>query len=197
MTCHFTWIDSPLPIDALGGALWRLLCRTSADDDAILGIDQQASKTAQDAYLAQLKQTLTCGGLLLIGSVNGRLVVSCVMKPQLLPTTCHLAELLKGTIAPEHRGRGLLEEALRQITEKARQLGISRLLLDVREGSDAHRLWQHWGFETFGILEDYARHNGKSHRGHYMQQTVDELAIRVARRLAARQPARDTPIPQN
>lgn len=183
MTCHFTWIDSPLPIDALGGALWRLLCRTS-EDNAILGIDDSATESAQNSYLKQLKQTLNCGGQLLIGSIHGRLVVSCVMKPQTLPTTCHLAELMKGTIAPEYRGQGLLEEALRQITDRARQLGISRLTLDVREGSMAHRLWEHWGFETFGVLEDYARYAGQSFRGHYMQQAVDDLAIRVARRLA-------------
>lgn len=183
MTCHFSWIDSPLPVDALGGALWRLL-GSSADQEAILGIDDPDNEVVQEAFLGQLKQTLATGGQLLIGSVNGRLVVACVLKPQCLPTTCHLAELQKGIIEPEHRGRGLLEAALKQITEKARQMGITRLLLDVREDSPAHRLWQHWGFNTFGVLEDYAHHAGRVWAGHYMEQSVDDLAILVARRLA-------------
>lgn len=183
MTCYFTWIDSPLPVDALGGALWRLL-GASADQDAILGIDDPDNEHAQEAFLTQLKQALTSGAHLLIGSVHGRLVVACVLKPQCLPTTCHLAELQKGIIAPEHRGQGLLTCALKQITEKARQLGVTRLLLDVRDGSPAHRLWQHWGFRSFGVLEDYAHYNGRVHAGHFMEQSVDDLAIRVARRLA-------------
>ncbi|SFR45764.1 Protein N-acetyltransferase, RimJ/RimL family [Marinobacter daqiaonensis] len=191
MTCHFTWIDSPLPVDALGGALWRLLGAT-AGEDAILGIDDQHDSKAQEALLRQLKQTLAGGGHLLIGSVHGRLVVACVLKPQSLPTTCHLAELQKGVIAPEYRGQGLLPAALRQITEKARQLGVSRLLLDVRAGSLPHRLWQHWGFRTFGVLEDYARHNGEVFAGHFMQQSVDDLAIRVARRLNKSRYPKDT-----
>lgn len=188
MTCHFSWIDSPLPVDALGGALWRLL-GSSADQDAILGIDDPDDKIAQEAFLNQLRQSLAGGARLLIGSVNGRLVVACVLKPQCLPTTCHLAELQKGVIAPEYRGGGLLVSALKQITEKARQMGVTRLLLDVRAGSPAHRLWQHWGFRTFGVLEDYAHHNGKIHAGHFMEQSVDDLAIRVARRLAPSPPS--------
>lgn len=184
MTCHFSWIDSPLPVDALGGALWRLL-GSSADQDAILGIDDPDNAVAQEAFLNQLKQSLAGGGQLLIGSVNGRLVVTCVLKPQCLPTTRHLAELQKGIIAPEYRGRGLLNDALKQITEKARQMGVSRLLLDVREGSPAHRLWHHWGFHTFGVLQDYAHHEGEVFAGHFMEQSVDDLSILVARRRAA------------
>ncbi len=182
MRCHFTWIDSPLPIDALGGAVWRLLA-SSVDEDAILGIDDPTCEKTQEAFLQQLKQTLAGGGQLLIGSIHGRLVVACVLKPQSLPTTCHLAELQKGIIAPEHRGQGLLPLALRQITERARQLGVSRLLLDVREGAPAHRLWKYWGFRSFGVLQDYARHGGKTYSGHFMEQSVDDLAIRVARYL--------------
>lgn len=182
MTCHFTWIDSPLPIDALGGALWRLL-GTSAEEDAILGIEDADNVDLQEAFLAQLKQTLATGGQLLIGSVHGRLVVACVLKPQCLATTRHLAELQKGIIAQEHRGQGLLTTALWQISERARQLGVTRLLLDVREGSSAHRLWQHWGFRSFGVLQDYAHHQGQVFAGHFMEQSVDDLAIRVARRL--------------
>lgn len=179
MTCHFTWIDSPLPIDALGRALWRLLSRT-ADDDAILGIDNDAASAAHNAYLRNLKHALANGSQLLIGSVDGRLVLSCLLYRHTLPTTSHLAELQKGTIAPEYRGQGHLARAFGHIARRSRQLGIARLTLDVREDSPAHRLWQHWGFQSFGVLEDYARYQGQSFRGHFMQQSVDALAARVA-----------------
>lgn len=61
----------------------------------------------------------------------------------------------------------------------ARTLGIELLTLDVREGSRAHRLWSTLGFASFGVLNDYARVNGVSHRGHYMVQRVDDLAARL------------------
>ncbi|PAV25590.1 hypothetical protein CF392_10185 [Tamilnaduibacter salinus] len=182
MTSHFTWIDSPMPVDGLADGLWRLLGRT-AGDDAILGIDDQSDGRAQNALLDQLKQTLASGGHLLIGSDHGRLNVACVLKPQRLPTTSHLAELQKGVIAPEYRGQGLLPVALRQITDKARALDITRFVLDVRAGSPAHRLWQYWGFQTFGVLEDYAHHQGQVFAGHFMEQSVKDLADRVARHM--------------
>lgn len=57
--------------------------------------------------------------------------------------------------------------------------GIELLTLDVREGTRAHRLWQRFGFQTYGVLDDYARVNGVKHRGHYMAQSVQSLAQRL------------------
>jgi GNAT superfamily N-acetyltransferase len=180
MKCDFSWIDSPWPIDLLGPELWRLLC-TTVQDGAILGIDHAACDSAETAYLQGLRQSLAQGSVhLLIGSIDGRLVLSCLMRQQQLPTTAHIAELQKGVIAPECRGRGLLRPAFRAIVEKAGTLGVQLLTLDVREASPAHRLWRSMGFRTFGLLEDYARFEGQSYRGHYMQQRVQDLAARLS-----------------
>ncbi|MFW5825528.1 MAG: hypothetical protein ACOCVV_11270 [Marinobacter sp.] len=68
MTCHFSWIDSPLPVDALGSTLWRLLSST-ADEDDILGINNPNNTAAREAFLNHMKQSLAGSAQLLIGSI--------------------------------------------------------------------------------------------------------------------------------
>lgn len=91
----------------------------------------------------------------------------------------HRAELSKGVVDPRFRGRHLVQGALRAVIEQAATLGIEQLVLDVREGSRAHALWQRLGFATYGVLEDYARIGGVRYRGHYMVQTVAALRARL------------------
>ena len=91
----------------------------------------------------------------------------------------HRAELAKGVVHPEFRGMHFVQLALREITRRAERLGVEQLVLDVREHTRAHRLWQFFGFETYGVLEDYARAQGRVHRGHFMAQAVRALRLRV------------------
>lgn len=102
-----------------------------------------------------------------------------ILTPSSLPNCRHLVELSKGIIHPAHRRNGLLRRAFLEVALRCRELQAERILLDVREGSRSHRLWSHLGFEAFGRLEDYARVDGVSHPGVYMQQATIDLIDRL------------------
>lgn len=186
MKINYSWIDSPLVIDVIGDDLWNLL-RSTAQDEAILGISDTADSNTKSAYLSHLKYILNGDGHLLIGSVDGQIILTCLLLQQSLQTTNHLAELQKGVIADSYRGKRYLEGALQRIVIKSKEIGVSRLTLDVREGTAAHKLWSHWGFESFGVLDDYARHNGQSYRGHFMHQSVDNLSKKLSSKKSSKE----------
>ena len=84
-------------------------------------------------------------------------------------------------MAPQFRNGQVVKAALREIARHAETLRVEQLVLDVREGSRAHLLWQRFGFRTYGVLEDYARIGGVSHRGHFMVQTTASLRASMFR----------------
>lgn len=179
MKITYSWVDSPSPIDVIGNELWELV-KITAKDEAILGIVDEEDEIYKLNYIDNLKKDLKCKGHLLIGRFEGNIFLTCLLCQQSLQTTSHLAELKKGTIDPSFREKGYLKDAFRNIVEKSKKLGVSRLTLDVRDESIAHKIWSHWGFESFGVLDDYARHNGNSYRGHFMHQSVGDLKNRLS-----------------
>ena len=116
----------------------------------------------------------------LLGSVGDQYVFFCLMTPSGMPNCCHRAELAKGVVHPSYRGRNVMPRVFRAIVSKAESLGVEQLVLDVRDGSRAHLLWQRFGFESYGVLEDYARLGEHRFRGHYMAQNVASLKQRVS-----------------
>lgn len=115
----------------------------------------------------------------LLGTVGQHLRLFCLLTPSPLPNCWHRGELGVGVIHPGFRGRGLLPRAFRAIVRRCESLAIEQLVLDVREGTRAHLLWERFGFQTYGVLDDYARVNGLRYRGHFMAQSVASLKQRV------------------
>lgn len=95
----------------------------------------------------------------------------------------HIATMKRGYISPRARGSGLLARGLMSIVEKARSLKVEHLALDTREGSQAHQIWSHLGFQTWGVMPDYSRYNGVTYRGCYMSQSVDALEEQIMRKI--------------
>ena len=173
----YGWISGPQDCD--GHAIVELI-NAAVADEGTLGYAAPMTPTEADAYIQGLQLRIASGDchvfLVRVGDVPAFMVI--------LSVTCmhncrHRAELSKGVAAPRFRGRGLVELALREIVKRSEMLGVEQLVLDVREGTRAHRLWQRFGFQTYGVLEDYARFCGVSHRGHFMVQTTASLRVRV------------------
>jgi hypothetical protein len=57
----------------------------------------------------------------------------------------------------------------------------------VRAGTPAHKAWERFGFETWGVMPDYARAQGAVHAGHFMLQRVADLKARALAIMNARQ----------
>lgn len=152
----------------------------AADDGGLLGHTHPMSPSQAEAFKRGLRATLPTGEAhALLGTVDEELIFFCLMTPSPMPTCQHRAELSKGMLHPDYRRQRLLPLVVEEVLRRSDELQIEQLVLDVREGSHAHQLWQRFGFETYGVLDDYARVDGQRHRGHFMSQTVAGLRQRA------------------
>ena len=69
----------------------------------------------------------------------------------------HRGEVMKLMVLRSHRGRGAGRALMRALLEAARASGRSLLLLDVRTGDPAERLYRTLGFVPFGRVPAHAR----------------------------------------
>ena len=157
------------------------LINSTVDDGGTLGHAEPMTELAASRFLAQLTRGLDAGDVqLLLGFAGAEPTFMVMMTQSLMPNCRHTAELSKGVVHPHWRGRRLVEAAFRALVERAELSGVEQFVLDVREESRAHALWQRFGFVSYGVLEDYARVGGRVHRGHYMAQSVQSLRRRIS-----------------
>lgn len=163
------------PSDEKLAAIVELL-DCAADDGGLLGHTQPMNPGEAAAFTRALRHKLSSGlAHALLGEVSQELIFFCLMTPNPLPTCRHRAELSKGILHPDYRRQHLMPAVAEAVSRKAEALQIEQLVLDVRENSHAHRVWQALGFRSYGVLDDYARANGRVHRGHFMCQSVAAL----------------------
>lgn len=66
-------------------------------------------------------------------------------------------ELLLFAVAPQWRRRGLGAALLQQVKQAARERGITRIFLEMRDGNPAEALYRHNGFDAIGRRPKYYR----------------------------------------
>ncbi|NML14022.1 GNAT family N-acetyltransferase [Azohydromonas caseinilytica] len=167
------WISSLDPHE--GQAIIGLI-NTTVNDGGTLGYAAPMSETEAKYFLFNLNRRMASGeSHVLLGRVGGEPAVMAILTLNGMHNCRHRAEIGKGVVAPQFRNGQVVKAAFREIVRRAEALQVEQLVLDVREGSRAHMLWQRFGFRTYGVLEDYARIGGVSHRGHFMVQTTASL----------------------
>lgn len=156
------------------------LMEMSAGDDGILGFEKALDFQGSQNFKHDLCDQVAAGicKIIIAKDKQNNVVLSCLLKGSHQDTSKHIYDLQKGFIHPELRGSGLLPKAMCFIARVAMKNNVDVLTLDVRGNTKAHRLWQRVGFKTFGIMNDYARYNGKKYSGHYMSITTKELQER-------------------
>ncbi len=157
------------------------LVDATVGDGGTLGHAEPMSPQVAADFIARLARRIDEGDVnLLLGRCEGEPAFMVMMSQSTMPNCRHTAELTKAVAHPKWRGQRLVERGLRALIDRAAALGVEQFVLDVREGSRAHLLWQRFGFVSYGVLDDYARINGQRHRGHYMVQALDVLRARLA-----------------
>lgn len=158
------------------------LMRETSEDSPIIGFGKAISDQEAQAYIGELRSNLEAGKckLLTIFASNGDLIGLCTLRRNLNPNNRHIADLAKGMIAKKCRGGDVLTAAFHEIALECERGGVELLTLDVRAGTPAYAIWEKCGFETYGVLPDYARVNGEKIAGHFMMQQVSVLKGRVA-----------------
>lgn len=174
---EYGWISGS---DACEGREIVALINEAVADEGLLGYPAPMTEAQAEAYVRGLGIRAASGDChVFMVRVGGEPAFMALLSVSGMPNCRHRAEISKGVAARRFRGRGLVDLAFREIVKRAETLGVEQLVLDVREGTRAHRLWQRYGFQTYGVLEDYARFGGVSHRGHFMVQTTASLRERV------------------
>lgn len=177
----FTLHTNPV-LDQHASAAIRTLIDATVADEGTLGFSAAMTDAQLRAFAETLQRRMDQGSThMLLGTcaATDAAAFLVVLTQNTMPNCQHIAELSKGVVHPEFRGRGAVKVALREMVKKARSIGVEKFVLDVREGTRAHDLWKALGFTSFGVLEDYARVGGKTYRGQYMEQTVASLAGRI------------------
>ena len=74
-----------------------------------------------------------------------------------MPNQAHRGDISKLMVRPDCRRRGIAKLLMVAAENRARDLGRSLLTLDTRTGDSAELLYTALGFETTGIIPDFAR----------------------------------------
>jgi hypothetical protein len=174
--------------DALAPRVVELMRHTSASAP-IIGFAEEISDEAAAAYIADLRTNLAARKcrLLVISTASGLLVGLCTLRRNLNPNNGHITDLAKGMIREAYRGGLVLAAAFHEIALQCEADGVDVVTLDVRAQTPAHKAWMRFGFETWGVMPDYARAQGKVHAGHFMMQRVADLKARTLAVLCTRQ----------
>ena len=162
------------------------LVNSTVQDHGTLGYAQTLTTEQATAFCDDLRYRTQQNDIHVLLGTSGHLpAVMAILAPGSMPNTRHRAELCKGVVHPAFRGLGLPKLAFGALIERAEFLGVEQFVLDVREGTRAHALWQRFGFTDFGVLDDYARVDGTPYRGHFMQQSVADMRARLSGQNAA------------
>jgi len=153
------------------------LLRVISEDTPIVGFGRKIDQETFERYWAELEENVLAGKIrLMTMNVEGVGIIGlCNFRRNLNPNNGHIADLAKGMIDPRFRGAGVLPGAFLEICGQCRKDGVDMVTLDVRDESDAERIWSRFGFTTYGVLPDYSRANGRSYRGFFMYQSVADL----------------------
>ncbi|CAM3750129.1 GNAT family N-acetyltransferase [Kibdelosporangium persicum] len=156
----------------------------SAEDEGILGFHEPLTTAEKATFCGDLEHKLLSGSdCLLLGSDDDGVVGMCIVSLTAMPNCRHIADVSKAYLEPRVRRTTAISEIAWAVCGLTRELGVETLKIDVREDSPAHRVWRRFGFTTYGILDDYSRVDGVSHRGHFMSHSVERLAEFIDERL--------------
>ena len=94
--------------------------------------------------------------VLFLAEVDGALAGSVQLIAELPPNQPHRSEVAKLMVHPDFRRRGVASALMRALEAHARALGKTLITLDTRTGDSAETLYAALGFETAGVIPNYA-----------------------------------------
>lgn len=153
-----------------------LILRDCVTKGAAVGFIPPLDLDAAAAFWRAQASCVAAGEKLILLAVmrgDGRTVgtVTLALAPQVNGT--HRAEIAKMLVHPDARRQGIAATLLRRAEEVAHTAGRRLLVLDTRRGDDAERLYARLGWQSCGIIPDYALNgDGTSHATHVMYRQL-------------------------
>ena len=144
-------------VEARLGELSALL-RDAVLGGASIGFVLPLASAELEAYWRDVLEAVRGSGRILLAAFAGEALIGSVqlaLEPR--ANGRHRAEVMKLMVLRSHRGRGVGRALMQTLLEAARASDRSLLLLDVRTGDPAERLYRALGFVPFGRVPDHAR----------------------------------------
>jgi GNAT superfamily N-acetyltransferase len=111
------------------------------------------ARAVYDDYLRDAEQ----GRRIILGAfLDGNLVGTAQLVLAVPPNQPHRAEVARVLVHRSARRRGIAQRLMEQLEQEARAKGKTLLVLDAVTGGDAARLYDHLGWNTVGVIPDYA-----------------------------------------
>jgi acetyltransferase len=135
-----------------------LLLRDAVEGGASIGFVLPLTPGELEAYWQGVLEAVRERGRILLAAFEGEALIGSVqlaLEPR--ANGRHRAEVMKLMVLRSHRGRGAGRALMWALLEAARASGRSLLLLDVRTGDAAERLYRTLGFVRFGRVPGHAR----------------------------------------
>jgi len=133
----------------------RIDCGDSGDIDAVMSImDSAFGRQFGEAWTrSQLAGILPMGGVRLM--VAREPYSDGAVGFSLFRTVADESELLLLAVAPTHHRRGVGQRLLEAFLEQARNDGVTRVHLEVRDGNPAVSMYRNVGFSPVGRRRNY------------------------------------------
>jgi GNAT superfamily N-acetyltransferase len=111
------------------------------------------ARAAFQAFVAEAEQ----GRRIILGAfVRGELVGTAQLVVGLPPNQPHRADVARVLVHRSARRRGIAQRLMEQLEHEARVEGRNLLVLDAVTGGDAARLYERLGWNTVGVIPNYA-----------------------------------------
>jgi ribosomal protein S18 acetylase RimI-like enzyme len=144
-------------VEARLGDLVALL-RDAIQGGASIGFVLPLGPAELEAYWRDVLEAVREHGRVLLAAFEGETLIGSVqLGPEPRANGRHRAEVMKLMVLRSHRGHGVGRALMQTLLGAARASDRSLLLLDVRTGDPAERLYRALGFVKIGEVPDHAR----------------------------------------
>ena len=94
---------------------------------------------------------------LLVARADGRITGTVQLDDDSPPNQAHRVEIAKLLVHPDFRRRGIARALMIEVEKIAAEMGRRLITLDTRTGDTAEVLYRSLGYETAGVIPDFAR----------------------------------------
>lgn len=158
-------------LDERLGALSRILADSVEAGAAVSFMAPLSDEAAARFWSRDVRPELEAGRRILFGAErDGELLGVVQLILAMPPNQRHRGEIAKMIVHPRARRLGIGRALMIRALERAEELGKTLVTLDTRTGDAAEPLYASVGFETAGIIPDYAWNpdGGATHATTYM-----------------------------
>ncbi len=139
-------------LDALAGVLADCV----AGGASVGYLEPFSHADARDVYEVYVRDADEGRRIILGAFLDGDLVGTAQLVLAVPPNQPHRAEVARVLVHRSARRRGIAQRLMEQLEQEARAEGRTLLVLDAVTGGDAARLYERIGWNTVGVIPDYA-----------------------------------------